>query len=66
MSNSINTSFPQPPLIVPKSLLAVKTPVSDPDSSSNIPISVTKIKATAEISAKAPRQTGLGAIQLKV
>jgi len=65
MSSSINTSFPQPPLIVPKSLLAVKTPVTDPDSSSKIPISVTKIKTTADLTAKAPRQTGLGAVQLK-
>jgi hypothetical protein len=65
MSSAINASFPQPPLIVPQSLLAVKTPISDPDSSSNIPISVTKIKTTAEISAKAPRQAGLGAVQLK-
>jgi hypothetical protein len=65
MSSSINASFPQPPLIVPQSLLAVKTPVTDPDSSSNIPISITKIKATAEITAKTPRQADLGAVQLK-
>jgi len=65
MSSAINASFPQPPLIVPQSLLAVQTPVTDPDSSSNIPISVTKIKTTAELTAKAPRQTGLGAVQLK-
>jgi len=65
MSSTINASFPQPPLIVPKSLLTVKTPASDPDSSANIPVSVTKIKTTAELTAKASRQTGLGAVQLK-
>ena len=65
MSSAINASFPQPPLIVPKSLLAVKTPASDPDSSANIPVSVAKIKTTAEITAKSPRQTGLRAVQLK-
>ncbi|MCF8165442.1 MAG: hypothetical protein K9J35_02095 [Rhodoferax sp.] len=64
MSSAINDSIPQPPLLVPKSLIASKTPVSDPDSNANIPVSVTKIKTTAEITATAPLQAGSSTIHL--
>jgi hypothetical protein len=65
MPSAINDSFPQPPLVVPKSLTASKTPVSDPDSNANIPVSVTKIKTTAEITTRAPLQVGSSTIELK-
>ena len=65
MSSAINDSIPQPPLLVPKSLIAPKTPASDPDSNASIPISVTKIKTTAEITATAPLQVGSSTIHLK-
>ncbi|WP_046329675.1 hypothetical protein [Polynucleobacter duraquae] len=65
MSSAINDSIPQPPLLVPKSLIASKTPVSDPNSSASIPVSVTKIKTTAEITATAPLQVGSSTIHLK-
>jgi len=65
MSSAINDSIPQPPLLVPKSLIATKTPVSDPNSNANIPVSVTKIKTTAETTATAALQVGSSTIHLK-
>jgi hypothetical protein len=65
MSSAINDSIPQPPLLVPKSLITSKTPVSDPDGNANIPVSVAKIQTTAKITATAPLQVGSSTIHLK-
>jgi len=65
MSSAINDSIPQPPQLDTKSLIAAKTPVSDPNSKANIPVSVTKSKTTAEITATLPLQVGSSTIHLK-
>ena len=66
MSGAINSSFPQPPLLVPKSLSVIKTPATDPDTNGNSQASTSKIPTTAEMTAGTPRQMGSpGSINLK-
>ena len=64
MPSAINTSFPQPPLLVPKSLIGVKTPATDPDTNANSQVAPKTIQTTAQMTAKAPQQVGR-IIQLK-
>ena len=66
MPSAINSSFPQPPLLVPKSLVGIKTPVTDPDTNGNSQAATSKIATTAEITATTPRQVGAtGSVNLK-
>ena len=66
MSSAINSSFPQPPLLVPKSLSVINTPATDPDTNGNSQASTSKIPTTAEMTANTPRQIGPpGSINLK-
>jgi hypothetical protein len=60
MASTINSSFPQPPLFFPKSLIAVKTPNNDPDTNGNSQAATNKITTTAaEITGTAPRQVSV-------
>ena len=58
MANSINASFPQPPLLVPKSLIGIKTPATDPDTNGNSQVAASKIAVAADITASALHQVG--------
>ena len=58
MPITINSSLPQPPLLVPKSLVGIKTSVTDPDTNGNSQAAASKIATTAEMTATAPRQVG--------
>jgi len=64
MPSAIKTSFPQPPLLVPKSLIGVKTPATDPDTNANSQIAPKTVQTTAQMTARAPQQLG-STIQLK-
>ena len=58
MANSINASFPQAPLLVPKSLVGIKTPVTDPDTNGNSQVAANKITIAADITASSLHQVG--------
>jgi hypothetical protein len=58
MANSINASFPQAPLLVPKSLVGVKTPVTDPDTNGNSQVAANKITIAADMTSSALYQVG--------
>ena len=65
MANSINVSFPQAPLLVPKSLVGFKTPVTDPDTNGNSQVAANKIAIATDITASATHQVGAPRIKLK-
>jgi hypothetical protein len=54
MSSAINASFPQTPLVVPKSLISTKTPFTDPDTNTNSQAASPNFQTTAQMMAKLP------------
>jgi hypothetical protein len=64
--SSVNkTTFPQPPLLVPKSLVGIKTPATDPDTIASGQVATNKVQTTTEMTVKATKQLATGSIHLK-